>query len=77
MYQIYGGNRIFKNQVDSWPLPFAAKYTLLHFVSKGNLKDFKPMDESKIDNPLPGEFHVGNSANGYVNGQSNGKRRHI
>jgi peptide methionine sulfoxide reductase MsrA len=43
-------------EVDTWPLPFAAKYAILHHVSRGQLQDFKPIDESHVANPLPGPF---------------------
>jgi hypothetical protein len=44
-------------EVDQWPLPFAAKLVLLQHVCGGQgLEKFKPIDESHVENPLPGHF---------------------
>jgi len=48
----------FMGEVDTWPLPFAAKYSLLRHVAGGKLDDFKPIDEGQTENPLPGAFPV-------------------
>lgn len=49
----------FMAEVDSWPLPFAAKLTLLNHVAEGKgLDNFKPIDEGEVVNPLPGPFEV-------------------
>jgi len=57
----------FMAEVDTWPLPFSAKFAILHHVSHGeHLGDFHPIDESHVNNPLPGPFTVYNKldANG-------------
>lgn len=49
----------FMAEVDTWPLPFAAKLTLLnHIVGGEGLDKFKPIDEAHIVNPLPGPFEI-------------------
>jgi peptide methionine sulfoxide reductase MsrA len=49
----------FMAEVDTWPLPFKAKFAILHHVTNGeHLADFRPIDESHIENPLPGPFRV-------------------
>lgn len=52
------------SEVDGWSLPFAAKITILNSVaeSKG-LNEFKPIDESARENPLPGPFTVHGTRN--------------
>lgn len=47
----------FMTEVDKWSLPFSAKFAVLHHVCDGKgLERFKPIDESGIENPLPGNF---------------------
>lgn len=47
----------FMEEVDRWQLPFAAKFTLLrHVVGASQLDDFKPIDASGVEDPLPGAF---------------------
>jgi len=49
----------FMAEVDTWPIPFAAKFALLRKVTNGQgLDDLKFIDESHIQNPLPGPFTV-------------------
>lgn len=48
----------FMEEVDTWPLPFRAKFAILHHVGGNHLGDFRPIDESKVENPLPGPFKV-------------------
>lgn len=49
----------FMAEVDAWQLPFAAKFTILHHITEGHgLNDFKPIDGSQVENPLPGSFEV-------------------
>jgi len=49
----------FMEEVDTWCLPFKAKFAILHHISRGeHLGDFRPIDESHIENPLPGPFSV-------------------
>lgn len=49
----------FMAEVDTWSLPFKAKFAILHHVSNGkHLEDFRPIDERHLENPLPGPFAV-------------------
>jgi peptide methionine sulfoxide reductase MsrA len=49
----------FMAEVDSWPLPFAAKLTVINHVAGDNgLDNFMPLDESHVVNPLPGPFEL-------------------
>lgn len=44
-------------EVDTWPLPFAVKFAVLHHVTGGEgLAAFKPIVEADVENPLPGPF---------------------
>jgi len=54
-----GSAGAFLAEVDSWPLPFAAKFAVLSHITGGQgLGEFKPVAESDAENPLPGHFEV-------------------
>mmetsp|Transcript_28670 Transcript_28670/g.89364 ORF Transcript_28670/g.89364 Transcript_28670/m.89364 type:complete len:126 (+) Transcript_28670:545-922(+) len=45
------------DEVDQWPLPFAAKFAILRHVTGGRgLENFQPLAEDDVENPLPGPF---------------------
>lgn len=55
----------FMAEVDGWHLPFAAKFSILRHLTQGQgLSDFKPIDESHGQNPLPGPFKVNKGHSG-------------
>lgn len=67
----------FMEEVDTWPLPFAAKLALLQKVTEDSgLLSFKPIDESQIENPLPGPFPVFDDANVGFQGPTLTQRSH-
>lgn len=54
----------FMQEVDTWPISFAAKYVIFLKVTEGKgLSGFKPIDMSHIENPLPGPFPVFEDSN--------------
>lgn len=56
---LHGSGNIgaFMEEVDTWPLPFAAKFAVLQKITEDTgLLRFNPIDESKVENPLPGPF---------------------